>query len=136
MVQNDRRDLKAGLEFILQHPVSYLELCWRRAWTTFLPFHPRASPGLGQRASLVLYWGAVVVAGVIGIAREVAKGLDARTGLLVALAVASMVPLVLVFTSHDHRFQVGADLLIGCFAGRLWSTIGWYGPPPGKLAAW
>jgi hypothetical protein len=126
MVREDRADLKAGLEFIFQNPASYLELCWRRAWTTFLPFHPRAYPGLGHRAFLLLYWGAVVVAGAIGMAREAIKGLDRRAGLLIALAGANIVPLVLAFTSHDYRFRVGADLLLGCFAARLWSEIGWY----------
>ena len=61
-----RIDGALGLKFITEHPIAYVKLSLKRAWTLFLPFHPKSPIGRAQRAALSLYWAMVIPAGLVG----------------------------------------------------------------------
>ena len=113
-----RNSINAGLakQFITERPFDYLKLTAQRAWTMGLPFHPRQEIGTVQRAALLLYWVAVVPAGLLGIFLyiRVARG---PAILLLLLIGAVVVPQVLVYFSPDMRYRFFADLLLAGFAG-------------------
>jgi Dolichyl-phosphate-mannose-protein mannosyltransferase len=116
VVLQDRIDARLALEFIEAQPMDYLRLTARRAWTVLLPYHPRSQLGALQRTALAMYWLTVLPVGVIVLLvnfRQV-RGLQC---LLILLIGAALLPLVLIYLSPDMRYRVGADILLGCFAG-------------------
>jgi hypothetical protein len=118
VVWSDRAYAQLGRTFVLQHPADYLRLCIRRAWTTFLPYHPRQAIAAGKKLILVGYFVVVIIPGLASVflyARRVGK----RAKLLLCVAAATYIPLVLVYVSADLRYRVGVDLILGCFAGYL-----------------
>jgi dolichyl-phosphate-mannose-protein mannosyltransferase len=120
---NDRAYAQLGREFVLQHPVDYLRLCVRRAWTTFLPYHPRQNVGAGKKLVLVGYFVLVIAMGLVSIFVGTPKGLSPYAKVLLWVAVASYAPLVAVYVSADLRYRVGIDLILGCFAGFGYALI-------------
>jgi hypothetical protein len=118
---NDRAYAQLGREFVLQHPVDYLRLCVRRAWTTFLPYHPRQSVAVGKKLILVVYFCLVIVVGLAAAFFSLWTKLTAYAKVLLWVAVASYVPLVAVYVSADLRYRVGVDLILACFAGYAYS---------------
>jgi Dolichyl-phosphate-mannose-protein mannosyltransferase len=121
-VINDRVDGDLGIKYITGHPIEYATLSARRAWTVLLPFHPKQRIGTVQRAALALYWLIVVPAGFVGalLYLRQSRGWPMLLALLVA---ATLLPLVLVYFSPDMRYKIGADLLLACFAGYLYTRI-------------
>jgi hypothetical protein len=108
---------------VLQHPVDYLRLCVRRAWTTFLPYHPRQNIAVGKKLILVLYFAFVIVVGLGSVFLSALSGLTTYAKVLLWVAGASYVPLVAVYVSSDLRYRVGVDLILGCFAGYAYSIL-------------
>ena len=115
-IWNDRAYGIVGREYIAQHPVDYIRMSFRRAWTTFMPIHPRQ--GLtGMKALMVLgYFILVVAVGLIVAIVSSVKGLTRDAKALVWITLASYIPLVVIYVSADGRYRVGIDLLLGCFA--------------------
>jgi hypothetical protein len=122
VVPQDRAYGTLGVRFIREHPLTYLRLSLRRAWTVWLPFHPKVRQGRLQRALLAGYWLLVMPAGLIGAAAHLRRA-GALPTLLLLLIAATLVPLVLVYFSPDMRYRIGADLLLGVFAGWLYARL-------------
>jgi hypothetical protein len=120
---HERLDTRIGMDFIAAQPVDYVRLSVRRAWSMFLPFHPRQETGRFQRAVLLVYWLIFVPAGIIGVIQSVRAWQRDALPLAVLLAVAT-VPLVLVYFTPDGRHRMPADLLIACFAGYAYAQLG------------
>ena len=120
---NDKAYAQLGREFVLQHPLDYLRLCVRRAWTTFLPYHPRQNVGAGKKLMLVGYFVLVIVVGFVSIVVAARKGLSPYAKVLLLAALASYLPLVAIYVSVDLRYRVGIDLILGCFAGFGYSIM-------------
>jgi 4-amino-4-deoxy-L-arabinose transferase-like glycosyltransferase len=125
----DRVNGALGLKFIRENPIAYGRLSLQRAWSLFLPFHPRASQGFVQRAALLLYWLVVFPAGIANLVRRLRRPTPA-VALLAIVAAASLFQLVAVYFSPDLRYRVGVDLLLGCFAGAEY--VRWSGCRPGR----
>lgn len=124
----DRVNAALGLRFIRENPITYARLSLQRAWSLFLPFHPHASQGSVQRAALLLYWLIVFPAGMVSVFRQLRRPSPAVV-LLAVVAAASLFQLVAVYFSPDLRYRVGADLLLGCFAGAEYARwFGWRSP--------
>jgi hypothetical protein len=115
-VREDRIYGALGIQFIREHPITYLRFCLGRAWTGLLPFHPRQALGRVPRIALSLYWLAVIPAGFVGAFISLRK-LQKHTLLLLLLIAATLSPLILIYFSSDMRYRVGADLLLAAFAG-------------------
>jgi Dolichyl-phosphate-mannose-protein mannosyltransferase len=116
-VASDRAYAVVAREFVLSHPLDYVRLCIRRAWTTFLPYHPRQNVGVGKKLVLVGYFVLVIVMGLAWVFLVARKGLTPYTKVLLLVAVASYLPLIAVYVSADLRYRVGIDLILACFAG-------------------
>lgn len=128
----ERIDGVLGRAFIIEHPVDYVKLSVRRAWTLLLPFHPRQQTGFVQRAALFLYWLLVLPAGLAGVVLSLRS--SQAHPVLAAVVVVTTLPLVLVYFSPDLRYRTAADLLLACFAGHLYA--GRYpGPTPAQVTA-
>jgi 4-amino-4-deoxy-L-arabinose transferase-like glycosyltransferase len=115
----DRVNAALGLKFIRENPVAYIRLCLQRAWSVFLPFHPRANQGFVQRAALLLYWLIVFPAGIVSLVILLRRRRPPcpAVALLAVVAAASLFQLVAIYYSPDLRYRVGVDLILGCFAG-------------------
>ena len=132
-VWNDRVDAKLGLDYIREHPVEYVRLCVRRAWTALLPYHPRQELGLFKKTIPAGYLLLVVVPGLVGAIACAVSRPSREVQLLLLLIVVSYAPLVAIFVSHDLRFRIGFDLLLACFAG--WAVAHWMPPRRSPIAA-
>ncbi|MCU0626361.1 MAG: hypothetical protein MUF21_07750, partial [Gemmatimonadaceae bacterium] len=122
MVAFDRATGAAGAAFITAHPTDYVRLSLRRAWTTFLPKHPRQPLGVAQTAILAAYIAVTVIPGVVALALLARRGV--REAWMLGLTFLAMyAPLVLIFVSHDHRFRVGMDVVAACGAGAAWAWV-------------
>jgi hypothetical protein len=105
-----------GREYVFQHPIDYLRLSFRRAWTTFLPIHPRQGL-VGIKEFMVIgYFVLVVAMGLAFLVISALRGLKPEAKVLLWVAVASYVPLVAIYVSADVRYRIGIDLILGCFA--------------------
>jgi 4-amino-4-deoxy-L-arabinose transferase-like glycosyltransferase len=122
VVTQDRVYGTLGARFIREQPLTYLKLSLRRAWTVLLPFHPKAQQGRLQRAMIAGYWLLVIPAGLAGAAAHLRRS-GTLPALLVLLIAATLLPLVLVYFSPDMRYRIGADLLLGVFAGWLYARL-------------
>lgn len=122
-VWDDRAYAMLGLDYISHNPAEYLVLCFRRAWTTFLPYHPRQNLGLGKKVLVTAYYSLVVVLGLASVSVKLRSRSTRAIQLLLLLLAVSYAPLVLVFVSHDMRFRVGIDLVLACFAGWGYSRM-------------
>jgi dolichyl-phosphate-mannose-protein mannosyltransferase len=120
VVSEDRIYGTLGVRFVLHHPVDYARLTLRRLWTLPLPFHPKHTLGAVQQLAMVLYWLAIVPGSVAGMWIGVRR-LNARQILLVLLIGATLAPLALIYFSPDMRYRVGAELLMACFAGWIYT---------------
>lgn len=116
----ERLDGAVGMAFITEHPVDYVRLSIRRAWSVLLPFHPRQETGRVQRAALLAYWLLVLPAGVAGMIRAV-RARQPNALLLAVLVAVTALPLVLIYFSPDGRHRIPADLLLACFAGQAYA---------------
>jgi hypothetical protein len=122
-VWNDRAYAHLGRNFIIQHPGDYLRLSFRRAWTTFLPYHPRQAFG-GIKALLVILYSILVIGvGLVSMLVSIWRGQTIEAKILVWVALATYVPLVAIYVSADLRYRVGTDLLLACFAGWGYSVL-------------
>ena len=121
-VWDDRAYAQLGREFVLHHPLDYMSLCFRRAWTTFLPYHPRQDLGSTIKLGLTIYFVLVVLVGLASVIILVKRGLTPSGKVLLWVALATYAPLVLVYVSTDLRYRVGIDLLLGCFAASTYET--------------
>ncbi|HEV2200134.1 MAG TPA: glycosyltransferase family 39 protein [Bryobacteraceae bacterium] len=115
----DRALSTVGWNFIERHPGAYLKLCFRRAWTVFDPWHPAQHLQGAKKLVMLLYFLFFIAVGVAGAAWFAIEGPPAASVVLYAVAVATYVPLVAIFVSHDHRYTVGMDLPLCSFAGGL-----------------
>jgi 4-amino-4-deoxy-L-arabinose transferase-like glycosyltransferase len=120
---SNRAYTQLGLGFVTEQPLQYFRLCVRRAWTALLPYHPRQYLGTGQKLVLTVFLVGVVVVGALSAAGSLLRGPSRTEAFLIVVALATYVPLVLIFVSHDLRFRVGLDLILACFAGRAWSRM-------------
>jgi 4-amino-4-deoxy-L-arabinose transferase-like glycosyltransferase len=116
-VWNDRAYGRLGQDFIIQHPGDYLRLSFRRAWTTFLPYHPRQGLSGVKALIVVLYFIVVIVMGLVSMLFSIFKGQTREARVLMWVALTTYVPLVAIYVSADLRYRVGTDLLLACFAG-------------------
>lgn len=116
-VWNDRAYGQLGRDFILQHPADYLRLCFRRAWTTLLPYHPRQGLSGIKGLIVILYFILVVVGGLVSVLVSCLKGQTREARVLMWVALVTYVPLVAIYVSTDLRYRIGIDLLLACFAG-------------------
>jgi hypothetical protein len=122
MVWKDRIAGRIAAEFIVENPLSYLKLTARRLWTVLLPFNPRAEQGLVQRFAFTMYWLVVVPAGLVGIAMSV-RWSPLQPRLLALVAAASLATLAAVVVWSDLRYRVGLDVILGSFAGWVYSRL-------------
>ena len=118
----ERLDGDLGMAFITANPDDYLKLSARRAWSVFLPFHPRQQIGRVQRAGLLLFWLVVIPAGIAGVCVS-ARTAEPNAVMLAVLVVLTTLPLVLIYFSPDGRHRLPADLLLACFAGHLYVQL-------------
>ena len=118
-----RNRINAGLAttFIKERPLDYLKLSAQRAWTTLLPYHPQRSESTSQRLILLAYWLAVYPAGLVGMI--IYRGWAAGRWLLIALLIATLAPLVLVYVSPDMRYRIPADLVFAWFAAPVYADV-------------
>lgn len=112
-----RANSKVGEQFILSHPGEYLELCVRRAWTMFDPWHPVQHLDKGRKAIMLAYFLLFVYAGVFCAGWVLLRGAPPLSKPLYVLLLFSYAPMVLAFISHDHRFAIGIHILLACFVG-------------------
>jgi len=114
-VWSDRAYTMSGIAFVRAHPWEYLRLSFRRAWTLLLPFHPRQPPPF--RAAIILYWLIVVAGGLLGLAVRRPRRREPLIFSLTLVVIVNLLVLSAIYLSPDLRFRVGADLLLGSFAG-------------------
>lgn len=139
-VWNDRAYARLGRNFIIQHPGEYLRLCFRRAWTTFLPYHPRQALGGIKALVLILYSILVIGVGFVSLLLSIWRGQTIAARVLMWVALSTYIPLVAIYVSADLRYRVGTDLLLGCFAAWGYSVLATYAmrrllPNSNQLAA-
>ncbi len=120
---NDRAYGIVGREYVLHHPAEYLSLTFRRAWTTFLPIHPRQGLGGIKKLLVIGYFLLVIVTGFIFVVVTGLKGMTSEAKLLLLVALASYLPLALIYVSADMRYRIGIDLILGCFAAYGYSLL-------------
>ena len=113
---NDRAYAQLGSDFITQHWGAYLRLCFRRAWTTFLPYHPRQALGGNKAILIVVYFILVIAMGFVSLLLSIWKGQTIEATVLMWVALATYFPLVAIYVSADLRYRIGTDLLLACFA--------------------
>lgn len=118
----ERIDGELGMAFITRDPGEYAKLSLRRAWSLYLPFHPRQQTGRIQRLAQLLFWLIVVPAGIAGVIQSL-RAAEPNAMMLALLVAVTTVPLVLIYFSPDGRHRVPADLLLACFAGHLYSQL-------------
>jgi 4-amino-4-deoxy-L-arabinose transferase-like glycosyltransferase len=112
-----------GRQFVTQHPADYLRLSFRRAWTTFLPLHPRQGIGGLRQLIVVSYFVLVIGLGFVSLVVGLKKGLQREAKLLIWVALANYIPLAAIYVSSDLRYRTGIDLILGCFAGYGFSLL-------------
>jgi hypothetical protein len=117
---DDRAYAQLGRSFISQHTLDYLRLCFRRSWTTFLPYHPRQPIATSKKMILVIYFVLVVALGLLSIVFS--KPFSDTAKLLLWVAGATFLPLAAIYVSADLRYRVGIDLILGCFAAHAYAT--------------
>ena len=123
VVINDRVGVILGARFVKEHPIDYFRLCVRRLWTALLPFHPKQELGTGQKSVMLAYYILVLIVGAVSAVRCTIARPSREIVLLLIVLFSSFMPLILIFVSHDLRFRVGIDLILGCFAGYGWTRM-------------
>jgi hypothetical protein len=121
-VRRDRLSRSIALQFIFDHPAAYVNLMFRRLWTTLLPYDPRGKQHLQEKLVLSLYWLAVFPAGFIGMVWAL-KRIEPGRLLLALLVLLNLLAIAGVLYWSDLRFRIGIDLLLACFAGCAYSEI-------------
>lgn len=122
-VRADKICKRVGLEFVETSPGSYIKLCLRRLWTTFLPFDPRGNQRGLERVVLFFYWVLVFPAGIIGTALALKGRMESGRLFLALLLVLNIASIAAVLYWSDLRFRVGIDLILGCFAGLAYDYL-------------
>jgi len=118
LVNESRAYATLGWRFIFGHPGEYLELCARRAWTTFDPWHEKQHLVGAKKLIMLVYFLLFVYTGLFGAVWAARSGhLSFGALTLYILLLISYAPLVAIFVSHDHRFAIGIHLMLACFAG-------------------
>jgi len=120
-VVRNRVNRALAIDFVSAHPLSYARLTLQRAWTLFLPFHPRQDLGRVQRAALLVYWLGVIPAGLAGAAFFARR--PPHPWLLMTMVAAMLAPEVLVYISADMRLRAPADVLLAPFAACLYVEV-------------
>ena len=121
-VRRDRISEHIALQYISNHPATYIKLACRRFWTTLLPYDPRGNQRLHERIALLLYWLLLFPAGIVGLATGL-RTLDSGKLLLAILIVLNLISITAVLYWSDLRFRVGIDLPLGCFAGWAYAQL-------------
>lgn len=121
-VRRDRISRSIAVQFISNHPVDYVELSFRRLWTTLLPYDPRGNQHSHERVILVVYWLLVFPSGFLGILFA-CRRIEPGHILLASLVVLNLLAIAAVLYWSDLRFRVGIDLLMAGFAGSIYAEL-------------
>jgi hypothetical protein len=98
----DRIDGALGAAFVRERPLDYLKLTMQRAWSIFLPFHPRQQLDVVQQLALLGYWLAFIPVGWLGLVAALRA--RARGAVLMTLIMgAVLLPQIVLYFSADMR---------------------------------
>jgi 4-amino-4-deoxy-L-arabinose transferase-like glycosyltransferase len=122
-VRIDRACQEIAKKFVLEHPLLYIRLAFRRLWTALLPFNPRGGQRWPERVALSIFWVMVFPLGLAVTVRTLRTPIEPAHILVATLILLNVAAIAAVLYWSDLRYRVGVDLLLACLAATKWEQI-------------